>query len=291
MSLIEITGVSKSFGTKLALDNIDLTIEGGEIFGFLGPNGAGKSTTIRCVMGLIYPTSGTITIDGENVDRAHASYRSKIGYVPSDLHLNESWTGQEHINFVHNTREDFIDPAELIERLSIDVNEKVKQLSTGNKQKLALLLGMLSNPKILILDEPTKGLDPLFQEEIYEILLEFKAQGGCVFFSSHNLSEVERLCDRIGVIRDGKIVANETMESLRHLHVHEVTVMFAPDGELPDLSSFGEIISTVERTVTMRVEGDINPFLREIAKYNVADVGIEHANLEDTFMHFYRESS
>ena len=291
MSIISISEVSKSFGKKIALDRVDLEINQGEIFGFLGPNGAGKSTTIRCIMGFIYPDNGIIKVDDLLVDRTHSLYRESIGYVPSDLQLNPNWTGDEHISFVREARNVSTSIDKEIKKLSFDATEKVKYLSTGNKQKLAFLLALMVKPKILILDEPTKGLDPLLQEVFYEMLIEFKNSGGCVFFSSHNLPEVEHLCDRIGIIRAGKIVANETMESLRQKNVLIAKIIFNAGEKIPDFSSASQVISVSDRSVHLRVEGDINPLIREISKYNVVDVSIEHANLEEVFMHFYEDNN
>lgn len=289
MSIIDISHVTKTFDKKTALDDVSLTIDAGEIFGFLGPNGAGKSTTIRCVMGFIFPDSGKMSVKGLPVDRSHAQYREKIGYVSSDLQLNANWTGEQHISFLQNVRKIGVTAEKEIARLSFDPSEKVKHLSTGNKQKLAFLLALITKPEVLILDEPTKGLDPLLQETMYEMLVEFKDSGGCVFFSSHNLAEVERLCDRIGIIRSGKIVANETMDSLRHKNVHVATVIVKGTENVPDFSSFGQIMSRSDRSVRLRIDGDINPFVREVSQHNVADVSIEHANLEDVFLHFYED--
>lgn len=289
MSIIEISGVTKTFGKKTALNDVSLSINSGEIFGFLGPNGAGKSTTIRCIMGSIFPDSGTIEINKLPVDRSHAQYREYVGYVPSDLQLNEKWSGDDHISFFRSLRKNKRDIANDISRLSLDTTEHVKHLSTGNKQKLAFLLALMAQPKVLILDEPTKGLDPILQETMYEMLLEFKENGGCVFFSSHNLSEVERISDRIGIIRAGKIVANETMETLREKHVHIAKVVVADNENLPDVSSFGEVSSQTSNSLTIRIEGDLNAFMHAISQVHVLDLTIEHANLEDVFMRFYEE--
>lgn len=289
MSLIELHEVTKTFGSKIALDNVSFSINKGEIFGFLGPNGAGKSTTIRCMMGLIFPDSGQIQINGTAVNKSSSSYREKIGYVPSDLELNNLWSGKDHISYIQNARGISEFPTALVERLGLDLNEKSKQLSTGNRQKLAFVLALFTKPDILILDEPTKGLDPLFQELVYQILAEFKEDGGCVFFSSHNLTEVERLCDRIGIIRAGKIVANETMDSLRHMHIHEVQAVFAEVETVPDLSGFGEIMRSSNNSVTLRVEGTLNPILETLSRHALVDLSIDHASLEETFLHFYED--
>lgn len=289
MSVIEIKGLSKNFGSKKALDNVNLSIEEGEIFGFLGPNGAGKSTTLRCMMGAIFPDEGSIEIDSMKVGRRQSDFRKRVGYVPSDLQLNDNWTGTEHISFIQNARKINNDPTELISRLDIDVQDKAKHLSTGNRQKLAFLLALIHKPKVLLLDEPTKGLDPILQETMYEILQEFRTDGGCVFFSSHNLNEVERLCDRVGIIRSGKIVANETMDSLRHLHVHEVEAVVSDVRALDDIAKYGELILRTKNSISLRVEGDINPLLKALARHDLEDISINHASLEDIFLHFYEE--
>lgn len=290
MAFIELTNLTKTFGKISALDDVNLQIEGGEIFGFLGPNGAGKSTAIRCMMGFLYPDRGSIEIDGSKVERSTTKYLEKVGYVSSDLELNEKWTGNEHINFLMKARNLQNYPSDLIDRLGLKVDENTKNLSSGNKQKLAFILALMHKPSLLLLDEPTKGLDPLLQEEIYKILIEFKNSGGCVFFSSHNLAEVERVCDRVGIIRKGKIVANETMDTLQHKHIHIINVVFVEGIEIPNLSSFGIIDQKSSTEVAVRVEGDINPILKILSQYKLSDIKIDHASLEDTFLHFYEEN-
>ena len=290
MSIIELHEVTKTFGKKTALDSVSLSINAGEIFGFLGPNGAGKSTAIRSIMGFIYPDSGEIRVKNLIVDRDNSSYRKFIGYVPSDLQLNLNWTGDEHISFVKDALGLKDSMLKEIDKLSLETDEKVKNLSTGNKQKLSFLLALMARPEILILDEPTKGLDPILQEVFYEMLFEFRNEGGCVFFSSHNLTEVERLCDRIAIIRSGKIVANETMDSLHQKNVHVVKILLNGKDKIENPSTLGEVISISERTLQLRIEGEIQPFIEKVASLKFADLTIEHANLEDVFMHFYEES-
>lgn len=290
MSAIEITGISKFYGKTEVLKDVNLSIRYNEIFGFLGPNGAGKSTTIRCIMGFIYPEKGLIKVDNELVNRTHYEYRNSIGYISAEGQLNDIWTGKQHVEFVNATRNNCRDISPDVERLGLDLEKKVKELSTGNKKKLSFILGLMPQPKILILDEPTAGLDPLLQETIYEMLLEFKKNGGCVFFSSHNLSEVERICDRIAIIRSGEIVANETMNSIREKSVHIAKVTVKAGGKIPDLSKFGVINSQTPDSVTMHIEGDINSFISAVSKYDLADLSFEHAGLEEVFINYYQGS-
>jgi ABC-2 type transport system ATP-binding protein len=287
--LIEVDDVSKSFDKHPVLHDVSFTVDKNTIFGFLGPNGAGKSTTIRCMMGQIFPNKGSIHIANIPVDRSHAESRAHVGYVSSDVQLNDNWTGHDHVSFVEYVRKAPM-PRELVERFSLDLSKKAKQLSSGNKQKLSFVLALIGQPEILILDEPTRGLDPIVQETMYDVLEDFRNDGGCIFLSSHNLNEVERLCDHVAVLREGHIVANETMDSLRNLHIHNVTVDFGDNSEA-DLSSFGTAEHVRAHSVRLQIEGDINPFLQFIAQHQVADLAIEHAPLEDTFLHFYEDKS
>ncbi|MFN8015986.1 MAG: ABC transporter ATP-binding protein [Acidimicrobiia bacterium] len=288
MSKIILENVTKTFKEKIALDKVSLSIPPGEIFGFLGPNGAGKSTTIRCIMGFIYPDTGNIFVNKEKVDKNNSNYRQIIGYVPSDLHLNDDWTASQHLEFISSSRNVNLNVGSLIERLNLELDTKSKHLSTGNRQKLGFLLALCVEPEVLILDEPTKGLDPILQEAMYEILLEFKNNGGSVFFSSHNLNEVERICDRVGIIRKGQIVANETINDLRGKKIHIVKASFI-DEEVPDFSKFSSKIIVNDKQVEVHIEGDLNSIVREISKHNIADLTIEHASLEDVFLHFYED--
>ncbi len=289
MASIELKEVSKEFGEVKALDSVSLKVEPGEIFGFLGPNGAGKSTAIRCILGSIFPNQGTIKVIDEVISKKSYKFKSQIGYVPSDDHLERNWSGEKHIQFVSKARSLDSDPSELIARLGINTKKKIKDLSTGNKQKLSILLALMHNPKILILDEPTRGLDPLLQEEIYEVLNEFKLQGNSVFFSSHILSEVERLCDRVAIIRNGKIVANENMDSIKKIQVHLAEITFSREIPMEELIQFGEMQTITESKVSLKIKGDINPLIHFLSSQELIDLDIGHASLEDTFLHYYED--
>ncbi len=287
---IKITNLSKRFGRHEVLREVNLKVHPGEIFGFLGPNGAGKTTTISCLMDFIRPTSGTVTILGLDAHKASTQLKHQIGYLPSDPQLYDNLTGRQHIQLYEAASRPSGAAAKLADRLGLDLTTKAKVLSTGNKQKLSLILAFSAEPKLLILDEPTKGLDPLLQNQLYGLLGEFREGGGTVFVSSHNLAEVQKICDRVGVIRDGRLVASETMDHMRDLAIHEVTAEFATPYREADFRLPGiELVAKTDRTLVLRVHGDLNQLLARLARHPVKDLQINHASLEEVFMRYYSE--
>lgn len=218
-TVIKIEGLKKYFGKVKAVDGISFDVNKGEIFGFLGPNGAGKTTAIRCMMDFLRPDKGKITILGQDAQKDSTKLKEQIGFLAGEVHLYNNWTGQEHINFIAKIRgsDDFA--KELINKLDFDPTKKAKNLSSGNKQKLALILALMHQPQVLILDEPTLGLDPLLQNTIYEILQSQVQKGTTIFMSSHNLREVERICDRVCIVRQGKVAAIESISNLKDLEI------------------------------------------------------------------------
>lgn len=287
---IEINKVTKTFGPKRALDNVSLTIPQGQIFGFLGPNGAGKTTMIRCLMDFIRPTSGSVRILGKDSHSASTEIKSQLGFISSDNQLYANWTPTEHINFAGAVRKDSqAEAKKLMTELGLDADRKFKHLSSGNKQKLGLILALMSQPKLLIMDEPTRGLDPLLQNQIYEILKQFRADGGTVFMSSHNLAEVEGICDSVGIIKSGRLIKTESMAKLRQMKTHMVTAVTSvaikpADFKMPHVS----VESITDDRVVLKVRGDINPVIAALAKYQLKDLLVAHASLEDVFLEFYR---
>jgi ABC-2 type transport system ATP-binding protein len=283
-----IVNVSKSFGSKRALHNISFAIEQGKVFGFLGPNGAGKTTLIRSLMNFIYPDSGAITIAGLDSRRDSVELKRRIGYLPSDGHLYGAWTGEDHLRFVSDLRGVALSH-DTTNLLDVDTKTKVKHLSTGNLQKLGIAVALVGRPDILVLDEPTRGLDPILQNQLYELLADFRAGGGTVFMSSHNLPEVDKLCDSVAVIRDGKIIVEETLESLRHKNIHHVSVTFADKVE-PNLFKLSniEIVSASAQTYNLRVKGDLTPVIHLIARHQLTALEVSHASLEELFLELYR---
>lgn len=290
MNIIEIKDLKKKFGKTQALGGVNLAVKEGEVFGFLGPNGAGKTTTIRCLMSFIRPSSGAISIFGKNVATDSVQIKREIGYLAGNVKLYPSWTGAEHIKFVEGIRGESKIAQDLIKKLDFNPNIKFKNLSSGNKQKMGLILALMSEPKLLIMDEPTVGLDPLLQNTIYEILADLKKRGTTILVSSHNLPEVERICDRVGIIKEGKMVAVETLKELSGKKIHIVEVRFAKKVKKSEFNIPGiENVEELPDGFIFNVSGEIDRVVKTLAKYEVTDIQITHAALEDVFLKFYQK--
>ncbi|HSX14750.1 MAG TPA: ABC transporter ATP-binding protein [Candidatus Saccharimonadales bacterium] len=289
MNVISVQDVTKDFGSTKALRGINLTVESGQVFGFLGPNGAGKTTMIRAMMDFIRPTSGSIRIFGADSQSASADLKQKIGFLSADNALYPHWTGRTHIDFAARLsgKGQYVD--EIVRRLDLNLSAKAGQLSSGNKQKLALALAVVGDPELLIMDEPTRGLDPLLQNELYSTLGEFKAKGGTIFLSSHNLGEVQRICDTVAVINRGKLVAEKSMNDFRDMHVHMVSVVVAKtvDPKQFNLKNV-DVVSSQGSSLTLKVRGDINPILSQLSQLDVKDLEVSHLSLEEVFMELYK---
>jgi len=286
-NVIDIKRVTKDFGSKRALDEVSLTIAEGNIFGFLGPNGAGKTTMIRCLMDYIRLSDGTIEILGRDAHRDSAELKRAIGYLSSDMQLHDHWTAKTHIDFMGSIegrgRAD-----ELVQKFDLDLNTKVRNLSSGNKQKLAIILAFLGDPKVLIMDEPTRGLDPLLQNMLYDLLRQFATQGGTVFLSSHNLAEVQQLCDKVAVIREGRIVASEAMKDILQMRVHLIQAVATQPIRHADLKFKDvEILGGEGKSISLKARGEIDPVMKALLKYKLTDLEVSHATLEDVFMEYY----
>lgn len=287
-SIIIINNLHKHFGKLHAVDGISLEVKKGEILGFLGPNGAGKSTTIRCLMGFNKPTDGTITVFGHNMSNDSVEAKKQIGYLPGNVKLYDAWTGWDHIRFFESIRGQSDNIKSLIERFDFNPNAKFRHLSSGNKQKLGLILALMHNPKLIIMDEPTVGLDPLLQNEIYKVLMEMRDNGSTIFISSHNLPEVERLCDRVAIIKEGKLVAVENIKELGDKKLHKIEVRFGDKFDVSEFKISGvEKVEEVSNGLFITVSGDLNKILQAITKHKIIDFEITHASLEDVFMKFY----
>jgi len=233
-TVIKTKNLTKYYGKVLGIKDVDLGINEGETFGFLGPNGAGKTTTIRCLMDFIRPTAGSCSILGMDCQRKAAGIKRQVGFVAGEVRLYEKLTGQAHISYIEGFRGKAPFASHLIKRLDFDPGIKVKNLSKGNKQKLVLILALMHKPKILIMDEPTSGLDPLLQNEIYKILDDMNSQGSTVFFSSHVLPEVEKIANRVGIIKDGQLSAIESIEDLARKKIRNIEVRFRGKYNLAD---------------------------------------------------------
>lgn len=289
MPIIHVDSLKKYYGKVKAVDGISFDVEQGEIFGFLGPNGAGKTTTIRCIMDLLRPDSGTIRIFGKDAHDYATELRRDIGFLPGEVNLYNSWTGQDYISLTEKVRGMSRLDEELMDRFNYDAHKKVGSLSTGNKQKLALILALMHKPKLLILDEPTTGLDPLLQHSIHSILQNEAEKGTTIFMSSHFLAEVEKLCTRVCIIKQGKIVATEKVHELRKKRIYSITLLF--DKKIPReklLLDGVEIEKENRNSINLTVKGDIKPILNVITQLDVKDIEITHASLEEVFMEYYR---
>ena len=288
MSVIEIKNLKKYFGKIKAVDDISFDVEKGEIFGFLGPNGAGKTTTIRCMMDFLRPNGGEIRILGKDARQGSVYLKSKIGYLSGTVELYDKWTGNAHVNFIKKLNRGKDRAEELFKIFNFDPSMKAKKLSSGNIQKLGLIMALVCEPEILILDEPTTGLDPILQNEVYKLLDELTKNGTTVFMSSHNLAEVEKVCTRVGVIKQGKMVAIESILSLKAKKIYTVTVNFAEQYSKDDfiLDGIG-IQNEFAGTLTLLVKGDIDPLIKKLSTYKIKDLELEHASLEDIFLEYY----
>ena len=299
-SVLEIKGLSKTYGSgkkqTLALNRLDLTVNRGEIFGYLGPNGAGKTTTIRLLLDLIRPSAGSARIFGLDIRQDSVKIRRRIGFFPAELSLWEGRTGKQIINYVASVRGDSRGIVkhgdELAERLDLDTSKRVRDLSSGNKRKLGLVIGMMHSPELLILDEPTGGLDPLVQQTFHEMMDEYRAKGRTVFLSSHVLSEVQAICDRVGILRDGELKAVESVEQITNVEFNWVDVQFRDAlpadllGRLESVPSITNVSANGSR-VRMRIIGDIDPLLRAITSGYVEMLRVEEPSLEEIFLAFY----
>ncbi|MGE0057348.1 MAG: ATP-binding cassette domain-containing protein [Dehalococcoidia bacterium] len=288
---IELRALRKSFGDVHALRGIDLTVSQGEVFGFLGPNGAGKSTLIRILFDLIRPSGGSALVLGCDAQKQGVEARSQMGYVPGEMHLYEGYTAAQLVELfgsLRRQRPDAAYVAELFRRLEVDLTHKVGALSKGNKQKVGLVLSMMQRPPLLVLDEPTSGLDPLVQEEVALLVEELAAAGTTVFFSSHQLSEVERMCHRVAFIRRGELVAVEEIARLKGRSLHILEVTFAQPVPVDAWNIEGvRLVSSEGATVHLEVRSHLDDVLHVLARHAVVDLRTEQPSLEDIFLAYY----
>ena len=287
--ILEIKNLTKYYGKTLGVKNLSLKLYEGEVFGFIGPNGAGKSTTIRSVMNLINKTEGVVLINGEEFDKNNISAKKLIGYLPSEIHLYEDLTVKEMLDYHEKFYEEDIHKrrCELVKRLKLDETEKIEDLSLGNAKKLGIVLAFMHNPKLLILDEPTSGLDPIMQQTFYELLKEEKEKGTTIFYSTHILSEISKICDRVGIIKEGHLLKIETIEELHKKNLNIVTIESKEINKIiKDLNQ--EIISRNSDTIKFKNKISINLLIEKLSKYKIDKLLIEEATIEDIFLHYYK---
>jgi ABC-2 type transport system ATP-binding protein len=290
---IETFALTKAYGRTVAVADLDLRVEPGQVFGFLGPNGAGKSTTLRMLLALQRPTSGRATVLGLDSAQHSLQIHRRTGYLPGDLELFARLTGRQHIAWFASARGIQGDPLarQLVDRFKVVTDRPVRELSKGNRQKIGLVLAFMHKPELLILDEPASGLDPLIQHEFDELLRQTVADGRTVFLSSHDLGEVQRITDRIAIIKDGKVVAEDTVEGLRRAAPRTVEVRFRRPVDPGELRAVEGVMVTAADGghVTLSVTGEIGPVLKVIAAHDPADLTARPADLDELFLAFYRE--
>jgi len=292
-AVIQTSNLTKVYsGGKPALDQLSLSVNRGEIFGYLGPNGAGKTTTIRLLLDLIRPTSGSAAIFGMDVNAQSVEIRKRVGFLPGELNLWDRLTAREIVNYLGNLRggvnTSYVN--QLAERLSFDLSKKVRTYSTGNKRKLGLILALMNKPDLLILDEPSSGLDPLMQQTFNQLMLEAKADGCTIFLSSHVLSEVQAICDRVGILNAGKLITVESVERLTRADFRRVTLRFRSP-VAPTLVSGVQGVTSVSadqpNVLSLQLQGDFDPLLKAINGQYVQDITVTEPTLEDIFLTYY----
>lgn len=295
---IRTLGLTKYYGGRRGrhrgIENVDLLVEQGQVFGFLGPNGAGKSTTIRCLLDLLRPTAGAASVLGLDPRRDALAVRSRVGYLPGDLSMYPDMTGRQLCTYFASLRG--LDPPPmtdlLAERLQLDLDRRISDYSSGNRQKVGLVQAMMHEPELLILDEPSSGLDPLIQQEFYALLDEIRSAGRTVFLSSHLLPEVEKVADRVAIIRDGEVVVTEDVAVLKERAVRRLEIHF---GRAPDPEPFAQLpaVRQLDRsddgtTLILVVEGSIDAVVKCAARSEVHNIVSHEGDLEDVFLAYYR---
>jgi ABC-2 type transport system ATP-binding protein len=292
--VIATSGLSKDYGGGRGLFDLDLGVGRGEVFGFLGPNGAGKSTTMRLLLDLIKPTSGSARVFGRDSGKESLEIRRRVGYLPGDWALYPKLTGRAALDYLAHLRGG-VDPRvrdSLVDRFDADLDRPIRQLSTGNRQKLGLIQAFMHEPELLILDEPIAGLDPLVQQSFHALLHEVSAKGHSVFLSSHTLSEVERVTHRLAILREGRLVIVDSLENLRKVAVQRLEIEFAAPVDADTFRALPGVkeVEANGHTVTIGIEGSADAVVKAAAAYEVRAIRPREDDLEDIFLRYYRKS-
>ena len=292
MNVIEIKNLTKVYGKNRAIQDINISVKEGEIYGFIGPNGAGKSTTIKTLLNFIYPTSGEALIFGMDSVKESEKIKEYIGYVPSEVRYYDDVKVKDIIKYAQSfypkSNKEYVD--RICNELELDMNKKMGELSLGNKKKVAIAQSLINNPKLLILDEPTNGLDPLMQKKLFNILIEEKEKGNTVFLSSHNLVEVQNLCDRVCVIKEGKIVDIIEIEKSKTELKLKVTLSSSDITDDIVLNLSYKILDKNGKLYTFIYSKNIDSLVKELANYKIDELLIEKENLEDAFLNYYENN-
>ena len=287
--ILEVKNLTKYYGDVLGVRDLSMTLNEGEVFGFIGPNGSGKSTTIRSIMNLINKTNGTVLINGHEFTRDDIETKEIIGYLPSEICLYEDFTVSEMLNYHESFYKENIHDRRkyLVNILKIDENKKIESLSLGNLKKVGIVLALMHNPKILILDEPTSGLDPIMQQVFYDLLKEEKEKGTTILYSTHILSEISKICDRVGIIKNGVLLTIESIEELQQKNLNFVTLESEEIDEIIKQLQI-EIIERNKNTIKFKNKIDFDSLIKGLSHYKIDKILIEEATLEDIFLHYYK---
>ncbi len=290
-NVIETHGLTVYYGRHRGILDVDLQVHRGEVFGFLGPNGAGKTTTMRALLDIIHPSRGRAAIFGLDCQRDGVAIRRRIGYVPGELAFYPTLTGHQYLDQIELLRGQRSDPAyrrELLERLALDTSRRTREYSSGNRKKLGLVAALMCKPDLLILDEPTGGLDPLVEQTVLQLVREARQEGRTVFFSSHILSEVQAVCDRVGIIREGCLIAVERVDKLTAQPFYRLRLSFA---ELPEPEAFnipGVVeVHRADHTVRLEVRDNLPDVMQVAARYGITDIETQPITLEEVFLAYY----
>lgn len=292
-SAIKIDRLSKRYpkSDHLALDQLSLEVKPGEVYGFLGPNGAGKSTTIRLLMNFIQPTRGSAAILGKDIVKDSVEIKRSIGYLAGDVVLYPKMTGRRFLYYMGElysaSNANYL--RSLIKRFGADTNKPIGQLSKGNRQKIGLIQAFMHQPEVLILDEPTSGLDPLMQEQFFELVRETRDRGASVFVSSHNLNEVQKMCDRVGFIKDGKLIVEQNLADIAASTVQTFDISFAHEAPISELKAIkhAKVQPAGTQVVTIHIHGNLSKLFGVLARHEVRSINQRESNLEEEFLHFY----
>lgn len=288
-NILEIKNLTKYYGKTLAVKELSLELQEGEIFGFIGPNGAGKSTTIRSVMNLINKTKGEVYFLGETLTKDNLKLKEQIGYLPSEVFLYEELTVKEMLDYHESFYKKDLSKKrkELVKKLKLDESKKIEDLSLGNQKKLGIVLAFMHEPKLLILDEPTSGLDPIMQQVFYDLLIEEKEKGTTIFYSTHILSEISKICDRVGIIKEGKLLKVESIKELQSKNLNIVTIK---SNDIEDIIKKIKIDVEKLDEITIKFKNTLSSdeLIKLLSNYKIENILIEEPTLEDIFLHYYK---
>ncbi len=287
--MLKIDKLTKYYGKIKGIENLSLELNEGEIFGFIGPNGAGKSTTIKCIMNLINKNSGDIYIAGKINNKDDLELKEIIGYLPSEISLYDDMTVKQILDYNAQfyKKDTSLKRKELVTKFQLDESKKVEQLSLGNLKKLGIVLALVHDPKLIILDEPTSGLDPIMQDVFYNILKEEREKGNTIFYSTHILSEIKKICDRVGIIKDGNLIKVETLKEMKNNNLVIVTIKSRKIDNIKTELKF-KILEETEEEIKILYNDDINKLIKLLECYNLEKLLIEELSIEDMFIHYYK---